>query len=129
MESIDLHTLASSLPNAHQNAEAELTNNFKAAALSITTLYRSSKEASKRAYSAGYTAACQDLMQMIQQGVSSDGNGMTVGRVMDWLDARLDAVKSREEEELEDEETTRRKQTAKPKERVRCQALHCSTCH
>ena len=52
---------------------------------------------------------------MIQNGVSSDGNGMTVGRVMDWLEARLDAVKSREEEELEDEETTGRKSVPPPK--------------
>ncbi|KIY64979.1 hypothetical protein CYLTODRAFT_380157 [Cylindrobasidium torrendii FP15055 ss-10] len=116
MDSIDLQTLASSLPNAHQQAEAELTNNFKAAALSITTLYRSSKEASKKAHDAGYAKACCDLMQMIQRGVSADGNDMTVGRVMDWLEARLDAVKSRAEEEQEDEESIRRKPHAAPKQ-------------
>ncbi|KAK0451175.1 uncharacterized protein EV420DRAFT_725234 [Desarmillaria tabescens] len=113
MESLDLNTLAGSLPTAHQNAEAELLNNFKAAALSITTLYRSSRDASKRAYSAGYAAACQDLLAMIQRGVSvggiaepgtSESNGMSIGRVMDWIDARLDAVKSRQEEEVEEEE-------------------------
>ncbi|KAG7443765.1 uncharacterized protein BT62DRAFT_1078253 [Guyanagaster necrorhizus] len=113
MESLDLNTLAGSLPTAHQNAEAELLNSFKAAALSITTLYRSSRDASKRAYSAGYAAACQDLLAMIQRGVSVGGiepgmsaesNGMSIGRVMDWIDARLDAVKSRQEEEVEEEE-------------------------
>jgi hypothetical protein len=50
---------------------------------------------------------------MIQQGVSvggvaemneGDADGMTIGRVMDWIEARLEAVKSREEEEEEDEE-------------------------
>jgi hypothetical protein len=45
---------------------------------------------------------------MIQQGVSVGGSGlsdgMTIGRVMDWIEARLDAVKSREEEEEEEEE-------------------------
>lgn len=79
-----------------------------AAALSITTLYKSSLRTSKRAYHAGYSAACQDLLLMIQQGVSagesSDGNGMTIGRIMDYIEARLEAIKSREEEEDEDEE-------------------------
>lgn len=56
---------------------------------------------------------------MIQQGVSAggldgagtsqqqrlaEGEGMTIGRVMDWTEARLDAIKSREEEEDEEEE-------------------------
>jgi len=46
---------------------------------------------------------------MIQQGVSDSdsegGSGMlTIGRVMDWVEARLEAVKVREEEEEEDEE-------------------------
>ncbi|KAF8630096.1 hypothetical protein AX17_005494 [Amanita inopinata Kibby_2008] len=106
-----LNTLASSLPTAHQNAEKELLNNFKAAALSLTTLYRSSRETSKRAYDAGYAAACQDLLNMIQQGVSASGidntdsrEGMTIGRVMDWTEARLEAIKQKEDEEEEEEE-------------------------
>jgi hypothetical protein len=44
---------------------------------------------------------------MIQQGVSAGGvddNVMNVGRIMDWVEARLDAVKAREEEEDEEEE-------------------------
>ncbi|KZP20506.1 hypothetical protein FIBSPDRAFT_742073, partial [Athelia psychrophila] len=106
-----LNTLASSLPNASNlaNSEKELLNTFKAAALSITTLYRSSRQTSKRAYNAGYGAACQDLLLMIQQGVSvggttqpsspnsrslggSGGNEMTIGKVMDWIEARLEAI-------------------------------------
>ena len=31
-------------------------------------------------------------------------SGMTIGRIMDYLEARLEAIKSREEEEEEDEE-------------------------
>ncbi|KXN83189.1 hypothetical protein AN958_01703 [Leucoagaricus sp. SymC.cos] len=75
METLNLNTLASSLPTAQQKAEQELLNNFKAAALSITTLYRSSRQNAKRAYNAGYAAACQDLLTMIQQGVSVGGLG------------------------------------------------------
>ncbi|KIM89683.1 hypothetical protein PILCRDRAFT_38447, partial [Piloderma croceum F 1598] len=109
--SLNLNTLAHSLPNANNlaNSEKDLLNNFKAAALSITTLYRSSRQTSKRAYNAGYGAACQDLLVMIQQGVSvggvadpssamsesmreATGNEMTIGKVMDWVEARLEAV-------------------------------------
>ncbi|CAA7264019.1 unnamed protein product [Cyclocybe aegerita] len=120
MESLNLNTLANSLPTAQQNAEKELLNDFKAAALSITTLYRSSRKTSKRAYNAGYLAACQDLLNFIQQGVSTsdvgqapsgstavEGGGLTIGRVMDWTEARLEAIKAREEEEDEEEEKER----------------------
>ncbi|KIJ64247.1 hypothetical protein HYDPIDRAFT_28682 [Hydnomerulius pinastri MD-312] len=125
MESLDLNGLAKSLPASNfEKAEKELLNNFKAAALSITTLYRSSRHASKRAYNAGYASACQDLMVMIQQGVSAGGiapsssnnpdNGeMTIGRIMDWIEARMEAVKSREEEEDEDEEREKEKERAR----------------
>ncbi|TFK18331.1 hypothetical protein FA15DRAFT_709956 [Coprinopsis marcescibilis] len=124
MESLNLNTLVSSLPPGQQNAEKELLNNFKAAALSITTLYRSSRKNSKRAYNLGYAAACQDMLNFIQQGVSAsgelgegepgpssavDGGGMTIGRVMDWTEARLDAIKALEEDEDEDEERENQK--------------------
>jgi hypothetical protein len=86
--------------------------------LSIITLYRSSRKNSKHAYNAGYATACQDLLNFIQQGVSEsdvgqspsgasnnvEGGGMTIGKVMDWTEARVDAIKEREEEEDEDEE-------------------------
>ena len=42
---------------------------------------------------------------MIQHGVSDhEDAAVHVGRVMDWLEARLDALKAREEEEDEDED-------------------------
>ncbi|KAH9957282.1 hypothetical protein BGW80DRAFT_1383013 [Lactifluus volemus] len=105
MESLNLNALAGSLPTSNlASAEKELLNNFRAAALSITTLYRSSRTASKRAYNSGYAAACADLLQMIQQGVSDSETPPTIGRVMDWVEARLEAIRSREEEELEEDE-------------------------
>ncbi|KAF7334255.1 hypothetical protein MSAN_02386900 [Mycena sanguinolenta] len=117
-ESLNLNSLVSSLPahSLNANAEKQLLDNFKAAALSITTLYRSSRHASKRAYNAGYAAACRDLMEMLQLSVSDshtlvpDRNqeaGMTIGRVMDWVEARLEAVRAREEEEDEEDERER----------------------
>ncbi|KAJ7154717.1 hypothetical protein C8R46DRAFT_1118212 [Mycena filopes] len=124
-ESLNLNSLVSSLPAHSLNAssEKELLDNFKAAALSITTLYRSSRHASKRAYNAGYAAACRDLMEMLQLGVSDshtlvpDRNqeaGMSIGRVMDWVEARLDAVKCREEEEDEEDERERGSHSSAP---------------
>ncbi|KAI0248052.1 hypothetical protein BJV78DRAFT_1285092 [Lactifluus subvellereus] len=127
MESLNLNALAGSLPTSNlASAEKELLNNFRgkvlyvfpslshprrlthsviqAAALSITTLYRSSRTTSKRAYNSGYAAACADLLQMIQQGVSDSETPPTIGRVMDWVEARLEAVRAREEEELEEDE-------------------------
>ena len=67
---------------------------------------------------------------MIQQGVSAEGiehtlsanssgtcsdspsssQGMTIGKVMDWIEARMEAIKSREEEEDEEEEREREKE-------------------
>ncbi|KAI1784210.1 hypothetical protein LXA43DRAFT_1043629, partial [Ganoderma leucocontextum] len=111
MESLNLNNLANSLPSSsYVNAEKELTNNFRAAALSLTTLFRSSKTASKRAYNAGYSAACHDLLTMIQQGVSTDidpSREVTIGRIMDYIEARLEAIRAREEEEDEEEEKER----------------------
>ena len=89
------------------STEHILTQSSAAAALSLTTLYRSSKTASKRAYNAGYSAACHDLLNMIQQGVSTDSDPsreVTIGRIMDYIEARLEAIKAREEEEDEEEE-------------------------
>ena len=98
----------------HCREHEGLSNTYLAAALSITKLYRSSRKTSKRAYNAGYGAACQDLLTFIQQGVSAsdlgtdsshavDGGGMTIGRVMDWTEARLEAIRTTEEEEEEEE--------------------------
>lgn len=39
---------------------------------------------------------------------------MTIGRVMDWTEARMDAIKAREEEEDEEEERERDKERVVP---------------
>ena len=43
---------------------------------------------------------------MIQQGVSDSETPPSIGRVMDWVEARLDAIRAREEEEDEEDEET-----------------------
>ncbi|KIJ55361.1 hypothetical protein M422DRAFT_151801, partial [Sphaerobolus stellatus SS14] len=94
MESLNMKTLANSLPNS-ANTDKQLMDNFKAAALSITTFYRSSLDASKLAYTSGYSTCLHDILQFIQAGVSVSGNSgeeLTIGRVMDWLEARSEAI-------------------------------------
>jgi len=83
-----------------------------AAAMSITNLYRSSRSTSKRAYNSGYAAACADLLQMIQQGVSDSETPPTIGRVMDWVEARLEAVRAGEEDEEDEDEDSAGKKDA-----------------
>jgi hypothetical protein len=46
---------------------------------------------------------------MIQQGVSDSETPPTIGRVMDWVEARLEAVRAREEEEEEEDEESANK--------------------
>ena len=48
--------------------------------------------------------ACADLLQMIQQSVSDAETPPSIGRVMDWVEARLEAIRAREEEEDEEDE-------------------------
>jgi len=108
--SLNLHGLATSL---NTNADAweaaagkELGKDFRAAAQCITSLYRSGRQASKRSYDAGYTSACQDILSMIQHGVSASTGEpeLGIGKIMDWVEARLEAVKARQEEESEEEQ-------------------------
>lgn len=41
---------------------------------------------------------------MIQQSVSDSETPPSIGRVMDWVEARLEAIRAREEEEDEEDE-------------------------
>lgn len=92
--------------------EKKKLNKKPAAAMSITNLYRSSRSTSKRAYNSGYAAACADLLQMIQQGVSDSETPPTIGRVMDWVEARLEAVRAGEEDEEDEDEDSAGKKDA-----------------
>ena len=90
-----------------------------AAALALTTLYRSSQQSAKRHYDAGYDsgylAALDELMSIIQHGVSTsadsasnlnciDEHAMSIGWVMDWIEARSEAMRSKGRGNRGDEE-------------------------
>ncbi|KAG8847953.1 hypothetical protein FRB96_001355 [Tulasnella sp. 330] len=117
---MDLSLLRDSLPSANlAQADRDLLDNFKAAALSITTLYKSARTNSKLNYNVGYAACLHDVLNFVQAGVSAEGrmaalggndgsgalgiqlnngDGMTIGMVMDWLENRLDTITSEEED-------------------------------
>ncbi|KAH7325430.1 hypothetical protein B0J17DRAFT_681350 [Rhizoctonia solani] len=102
MDSLSL--LRESLPNAKlETAEREMSLDFKAAAQSLATLFKSSKQTVKHAHDAGYAACLQDMLQLIQSGVSEDRDGMGVARVMDWVEGQLDRYREGQEfEKVED---------------------------
>ncbi|KAG8956091.1 hypothetical protein FRC00_005100 [Tulasnella sp. 408] len=144
---MDLSLLRDSLPPRNVAQEdKDLLNDFRAAALSVTTLYKSSLRNSKKAYNEGYATCLRDVLNFIQAGVSAegrmtelggndgsgalglnlnfdvDGKGMTIGRVMDWVEGRLEMITSEEEEDpsgnaggpAQDEEEQRPAAKAKP---------------
>ncbi|KIY50275.1 hypothetical protein FISHEDRAFT_71882 [Fistulina hepatica ATCC 64428] len=93
MQSIDLDTLARSLPKAKDAADSTaLLDNFRAAAQSITTFYRTSREATKRAHANGYNTALQDLLTFISTSNEASADGATVEHIVKWIAARMDAV-------------------------------------
>ncbi|KAG9030522.1 hypothetical protein FRB95_003851 [Tulasnella sp. JGI-2019a] len=117
---MDLSLLRDSLPSANlAQADRDLLDNFKAAALSITTLYKSARTNSKLNYNVGYAACLRDVLSFIQAGVSAEGrmaalggndgsgalgiqlnngDGMTIGMVMDWLENRLETITSEDDD-------------------------------
>ncbi|KAJ1300862.1 hypothetical protein OPQ81_002501 [Rhizoctonia solani] len=102
MDSLSL--LRESLPNAKlENAEREMSLDFKAAAQSLAALFKSSKQTVKHAHDAGYAACLQDMLQFIQSGVSEDDDGMGVARVMDYIDGQLERYRQGREFESADE--------------------------
>ncbi|KAL5498855.1 hypothetical protein ACEPAH_1373 [Sanghuangporus vaninii] len=122
MDSLDMNNLASSLPSsAIVKAEQDTMDKFKVAAQSLTLLYRSSQKAARRHFDAGYAMALDDILSVVQHGVSAgpDVNtsekdateAVSIGRILDWIEARQESLrlKAREEEEEEEERDTKTK--------------------
>ncbi|KAH8832050.1 hypothetical protein DL96DRAFT_1812780 [Flagelloscypha sp. PMI_526] len=102
-----LTTLVTSLPGpsqSQQQAEKELSEKFKGAALALTTLYKSSRDQSKRAYDAGYEAACRDVLAILQ---AEAANADVSRHVSKWLEARIDAVKGEDASEEDEDEPSK----------------------
>jgi len=103
-----MNTLAGSLPNAQANNDLMLK--FKDAAMSITNLYRASQGSSKRAHGAGYAAALADVRAFVQSGLSGSGSSeIDIAALLDWCDARAEAMRVQDSDDDRDEPAARRR--------------------
>lgn len=115
---MDLSSLDSALhPDQRQQAEKDLTRDFRAAALVLTQFYKTSLQTTNQSYNAGYAACLHEIQQNIQATLSvpsggdngiddhghEDGAGRTLGRLMDWIEARQEALKFEAEDEKEEQ--------------------------
>ncbi|WVQ84848.1 hypothetical protein IAT38_007005 [Cryptococcus sp. DSM 104549] len=100
---MDLSGLGSTLPPDLADAEREMGAKFRAAALSITTLYKSSLSYTQQGYNAGYSAALKDMLSMVQSSIGEgQDSAQTLSRLMDWADARQAAISAFAAEDAED---------------------------
>ncbi|RMY34461.1 hypothetical protein D0865_14181 [Hortaea werneckii] len=84
-----IRDLSSHLPRRRHEHPQDLLSDFKAAALSVTNLYKSADAAQKKSRAAGYQDALDDLLAFLDKediGLM-DGEGW---RVRQWATARLD---------------------------------------
>ncbi|KAL4942525.1 hypothetical protein BDV06DRAFT_192014 [Aspergillus oleicola] len=106
-----MRSLNTSLPSStprHQPSE-QLIQQFRAAALSVTNLYRSAAHAETQAREAGYQEAIEDLLHFLDR----ENLGLTDGegwRVRQWATERSDGLP----DASDDDETDRRTRSATP---------------
>ncbi|WVW78652.1 hypothetical protein I302_100612 [Kwoniella bestiolae CBS 10118] len=100
---MDLSTLGSTLPPGLADAERDMGDKFRAAALSITNLYKSSLGYTKQAYNVGYSAALADVLSTVQSSIGAGQDAeQTLSRLMDWADARQAAISAFAAEDTDD---------------------------
>lgn len=104
-----MRSLNTSLPRAtaqQQNQpSSELLSSFKAAALSVTTLYKVAAADQARARAAGYQDALEDLLSFMER----DRIGFTDGegsRIRQWTIERVDGNHAARQDSEDDEEET-----------------------
>lgn len=81
--------LSTSLPRGRNEPTTDLLSDFKAAALSVTNLYKTAAKSQERARAAGYQDALDDLLTFLDNESLGlmDGEGW---RVRQWATAKLD---------------------------------------
>ncbi|GJN91775.1 hypothetical protein Rhopal_004798-T1 [Rhodotorula paludigena] len=112
-----LGDLNTALPPNEREAE-HLQSVFRQAALSITALFKQGKKASSKAYIAGQRQAMQEVLELLQAlldqpaahqpGTSgpaplSAGGPVDVGRLINFICARQEALKAEEEDNEEED--------------------------
>lgn len=99
----NMRHLSTSLPRTSRRNEPDLLSSFKAAALSVTNLYKSAAADSAHAREAGYQDALDDLLAFLDK----DNIGMNDGegwRVRKWVLERLEDAPTSKNTTSEDEE-------------------------
>ncbi|KAI9838804.1 MAG: hypothetical protein M1838_004487 [Thelocarpon superellum] len=113
-----MRTLNTSLPGSSPKARArdppeQLMQSFRAAALSVTTLYKIAAADESRAHRAGYQEALDELLAFLDHenlGLD-DGEGWTVRQ---WATERLDGSHTSVDSEDEKGEMTTRARSSSP---------------
>ncbi|KAG6006586.1 hypothetical protein E4U21_006884 [Claviceps maximensis] len=101
-------------PNPTTEAPEQLLDVFKAAALSVTKLYRTSASAESRAKVEGYQDCLDDLLTFLDKGNLGlkDGEGWSIRK---WATERLDGRDSGHQQNTESEdENERMERTSSP---------------
>ncbi|RSH78833.1 uncharacterized protein EHS24_001752 [Apiotrichum porosum] len=111
---MDLSALNSSLPPGLADAERDMGDKFRAAALSITTLYKSSLALNKHAYQVGYSAALADVLSKLQSDIAAGEDAASaLARLMDWTEARQTAMAAFAADDEEQPGTAQRPATSR----------------
>lgn len=84
-----MQRLSTSLPRNREDQPVDLLTDFKAAARSVTDLYRTAATVQKQARAAGYQDALDDLLAMLDRENMGLGDGEG-WRVRQWATERLD---------------------------------------
>ncbi|WVF69860.1 hypothetical protein IAT40_004641 [Kwoniella sp. CBS 6097] len=103
---MDLSGLGSSLPPGLADAERDMGDKFRAAALSITNLYKSSLSYTKQSYNVGYSAALADVLSTVQSSIGAGQDAeQALSRLMDWAEARQAAISAFAAEDKDTDDT------------------------
>ncbi|GAA5863651.1 hypothetical protein JCM1840_000092 [Sporobolomyces johnsonii] len=102
-----LNHLGSALPPEQGE---EMQKAFRQAALALTGLYKSGKQAAAKAYITGKKEALQDVLEFLQASLdhphpssSAAAGPLSVGRLIDYICARQEALKAEEEDNDDDD--------------------------
>ncbi|KAI9735858.1 MAG: hypothetical protein M1834_001323 [Cirrosporium novae-zelandiae] len=107
-----MRSLNRSLPKPTQTTE-EILQAFKAAALSVTTLYKTAASEQNHAHQTGYQEALEDLLTFLEKEKLgfSEGEG---SRIRQWTIQRLDATNSTSDTDEDRNETEKRARSSSP---------------
>ncbi|GAA6005627.1 hypothetical protein JCM10207_005275 [Rhodosporidiobolus poonsookiae] len=132
-----LGSLGAQLP-PNEQAEAQLGNAFRQAALSLTSLFKQGKRATTKAYLAGQKQAFQEVLEFVQasldqphpssvagaggfaaqSGGSPSAGGLDAARLINFICARQEALTAEEEDNDDDEPSPAASTSALPPRRA-----------